>query len=275
MRRILLTVAAMIIPVAGLTLGIAGTAGAGTGKITCTAINGTASGTITISGCTGGNTGGSSQPLSAASLATGGTVTWVSGSTTTSGVPTLTATAATHCPGYVNHAATNPTADAFTAAVNGDTGDGMLIPGSETGAVCIGTTGTITDLKALKISWTSSSITCTTISGSATLTVSGCTGGNTGGSSTPLSAATLATGGTIHWVSGGSTTIGAPTLTATSAKSCPGYVNHAATNPTAEKFAAVVSADTGDGLKLPGSAKGAVCVGTSGSITALKPLTAK
>ena len=277
MRRILLTVAAMLIPAAGLTLGISGTAGAATGKITCTTFTGNASSTLVISGCTGGNTGGSSQPLSAVSLATGGTVTWVSGSTTTSGVPALTTVAATHCPGYVKNAATNPSADSFTASVTGDTGDGIFIPGTETGEVCVGTDGSITALKALKISWTASTLLCTTITGNAasTLTVSGCTGGNTGGGSTPITATALAVGGTIHWLSGGSTTIGAPTLTPTSATHCPGYVKGAATEPTAEKFLATVSADTGDGLKLPGSAKGAVCIGTDNSITALKPLAAK
>jgi hypothetical protein len=90
-----------------------------------------------------------------------------------------------------------------------------------------------------------------------------------------LPATALATGGTITWVSGGSTTIGAPTLTTTSATKCPGYVKGAASNPTAESFTATVTADSGDGLKLPGEAKGAVCLGTSGAITALKTLSAK
>jgi hypothetical protein len=119
-------------------------------------------------------------------------------------------------------------------------------------------------------------IVCTTITGTATstITVSGCTGGNTGGSSKPASATTLAAGGTIDWVSGSTTTIGKPTLTATSAKKCPGYVKGGSSNPTADKFAAAVTADTGDGLKIPGKAKGAVCISSSGSITALKPLEA-
>jgi hypothetical protein len=119
-------------------------------------------------------------------------------------------------------------------------------------------------------------IICTTISGTAsgTITVSGCSGGNTGGSSVPVTSATLATGGTIHWVSGSSTTINAPTLTSTSAKKCPGYVKKGTNNPTAEKFAATVTADTGDGIKVPGAAKGAVCISSSGAITALKPLLA-
>ncbi len=58
---------------------------------------------------------------------------------------------------------------------------------------------------------------------------------------------------TIHWVSGSTTTIGAPSLTSTSAKKCP--------DPTgsADKFSATVTGDTGDGIKVPGSSKGAVC----------------
>jgi hypothetical protein len=120
-------------------------------------------------------------------------------------------------------------------------------------------------------------ITCTTITGTVTgtIVVSGCTGGNTGGSSTATATSTLATGGTIHWVSGSSTTIGSPTLTATSAKKCPGYVKNGSSNPTADKFASNVTADTGDGIKVPGKGKGAVCISSSGSITALKPLVTK
>lgn len=277
MRRILLTLAAMLLPVAGLTLGIAGTAGAATGKIICTTLTGTETGTITVSGCTGGNTGGSSHPLSAAALATGGTISWVSGSSTTVNAPALTPISAKKCPGYVKNAASEPSAESFTATVTADSGDGMLLPATTTGEVCIATDGSITALKSLETEWTGSSLLCTALSGSATgnITVSGCTGGDTGGGSQPLSAADLATGGTITWLSGGNTTISAPVLTSTSASKCPGYVKNAATNPTAEKFTATVTSDSGDGLKLPGSAKGAVCIGADGSITALKPLAAK
>ncbi len=278
MRRILLTVVAMLIPVMGVTLAVAGgTASAGTAKLTCTSLSGSASGTITVSGCTGGDTGGGSQPLSALALATGGTIDWLSGSTTTISAPTLTMIAATKCPGYVKNAATNPTAESFSANVTADSGDGMLLPATSVGEVCLGTDGSITALKSMTTEWTSSSLTCSTISGSASgdISVSGCTGGDTGGGSTALPALDLATGGTITWLSGSSTTIGAPTLASTSAKACPGYVKNAATNPTAETFTAVVTSDSGDGLKLPGSAKGAVCLGTDGSVTALKPLSAK
>jgi len=121
-------------------------------------------------------------------------------------------------------------------------------------------------------------IECTTISGTTVLTVSGCTGGVTGGKASGLSITVLAGGGTIHWASGSTTTIAAPTITPTSAKKCPGYVKGTHTNPytgkepVAEKFSAVVTADTGDGIKVPGKASGAVCVAVNGNITALKPL---
>ncbi len=181
------------------------------------------------------------------------------------------------CPGYSKTASSNPSGILFTAAVTGDTGDGILIPGSVTGDICVSTTANITILKAIKFSWTSSDLTCTTINGTAaSITVSGCTGGDTDGGSEAFSGLTLADGGTIDWLSGGSTTIGAPTLTTTpNDKHCPGYSKTASSNPTGESFTATVTSDTGDGLKLPGSAKGAICLSPTGAITALKPLSAK
>jgi hypothetical protein len=274
-----MTGAAMLIPVAGLTLGFAGTAGAAGGKITCTGLNGTAGGTITISGCTGGNTGGSSIPVTATTLETGGTIHWQSGSSTTIGAPTLTTISATKCPGYVKKAASEPTAESVSIPVTNDSGDGILLPGIGTGEVCIGNdaNATITLLKALKITWTKSTISCTTITGTAagSVTVSGCTGGDTGGSSVSAPATNLEIGGTTNWVSGSSTTIGVPTLTTVSATHCPGYVKKAASEPSAESFTAVVNSDTGDGVALPGVAKGEVCIGNdaNATISALKPLT--
>jgi hypothetical protein len=52
-------------------------------------------------------------------------------------------------------------------------------------------------------------------------------------------------------------------------------VKKGSSNPSADKFTASVTADTGDGIKVPGTAKGAVCISSSGSVTALKPLEAK
>jgi hypothetical protein len=151
MRRIVLALAAVAIPIAGLTVGLASPAVAGV-KILCTTMSGSASGTTTISGCSGGSTGGSSSALSSSALATGGIIHWVSGSTTTLGAPALTAKSAKKCPGYVKGASSEPSADKFTAAVTSDTGDGIKVPGTAKGAVCISTSGSISALKPLKIS---------------------------------------------------------------------------------------------------------------------------
>jgi hypothetical protein len=57
-------------------------AGAATPGIACKVMKGNISSTVTLKKCTG-NTGGASKPLPAAALATGGTVTWKNGKTTT------------------------------------------------------------------------------------------------------------------------------------------------------------------------------------------------
>ncbi len=144
MRRALLLAAALSIPVTGASLALAGgTAVAGV-KIVCTNVNGTVSGTITISGCTGGVTGGSSTATPTSTLATGGTIHWVSGSTTTFGAPTLVSKAGKKCPGYVKGASSNPSLDKFSGAVTADTGDGLKVPGKYSGTVCVSSSGTIT-----------------------------------------------------------------------------------------------------------------------------------
>jgi hypothetical protein len=157
MRKILLLAAAVAIPVSGVSLalssGVAGAAGP-KGKTVCTSVSGTASTTVTISGCTdsnGANTGGGSQPISTPSLATGGTVTWLSGHTSTFGAATLVSTSAKHCPGYVKGASSNPTADKFSGVVTADNA-GFKIPGKFKGEVCISSSGVISAPKPLKIS---------------------------------------------------------------------------------------------------------------------------
>jgi hypothetical protein len=157
MRRILLVAAALAIPASGLSLALTGGAASAAsgpkGKTVCTSVAGTASGTVTISGCTdsnGANTGGASHPISTAALATGGTVTWVSGMTSTFGAATLVSTSAKHCPGYVKGASSNPTADKFSGAVTASTA-GFKVPGKYSGEVCISTTGNITSPKPLKV----------------------------------------------------------------------------------------------------------------------------
>ncbi len=144
MRRVFLLAAALAIPISGASfVALAGPAGAASAKITCTNISGSASSTVTVSGCTGGVTGGSSQPISGSALALGGTLHWVSGSSTTISAPMLTSTSAKKCPGYVKNGTSNPTADKIAANVTADTGDGLKVPGKVTGAVCISSGGTI------------------------------------------------------------------------------------------------------------------------------------
>jgi hypothetical protein len=150
--------AALAIPVSGAAvIGLTGPASAGTPKppkvtIVCTTLSGNVAGDITVSGCTGGNTGGGSTPLTASALATGGTITWLSGATTTIAAPALTSTSAKHCPGYSKTATVNPTAEKFSAAVTGGTGTDMPVNGSSKGEVCLGTDGSISAPKVMKTS---------------------------------------------------------------------------------------------------------------------------
>ena len=156
MRKALVLAAALSMPLAGASVLLANPAGASAqakfSKITCTTLTGTATGTTVVSGCTGGNTGGSSQPVNSSTLATGGTITWVSGSATTISAPVLKSTSAKKCPGYVKGGSANPSAEKFTATVTTDTGDGLKIPGKASGAVCLASDGTITALGKLAVS---------------------------------------------------------------------------------------------------------------------------
>ena len=157
-RKLTLLAAAVAIPASALSLALAGgTASAASGpkgKTVCTSITGSASGDVTIIGCAdvnGATTGGGSQPLPATALATGGTVTWLSGDTTTFAAPALAATSAKKCPGYVKGGGSNPSADKFAGAVTASTA-GFKVPGKYKGAVCISSSGAITALKPLKVS---------------------------------------------------------------------------------------------------------------------------
>jgi hypothetical protein len=152
MRRVLMLVAAAAIPVSGAFVALSGSQawakGGPNGKVTCTSLSGSATGDVTASGCTDtgtANTGSSSEPIPASEFANGGTVTWVSGKTTTFAKPTLTSTSAKKCP------TAGSSADKFSGAVTADT-SGLKVPGKYKGAVCIAPSGAITALKPLKAS---------------------------------------------------------------------------------------------------------------------------
>jgi hypothetical protein len=75
MRKIMLAVAALAIPMSASTLGIVGTAGAAGAAtpVTCAKVTGTLTGTVTFRGCSTKFGKGSAQGTA---LATGGTITW-------------------------------------------------------------------------------------------------------------------------------------------------------------------------------------------------------
>ncbi len=154
-RRMLGAALALTLTVSGAALvsGVQAWAATGPhGKVVCTTITGNVSSTITVSGCSGtANTGTSTQPIPVASLAAGGTITWVNGKTTTISAATIVAKNAKKCPGYVKGApdSSNPSADKVSGTVNADT-TGLKVPGKYKGAVCISPSGDITALKPLK-----------------------------------------------------------------------------------------------------------------------------
>src|ERR1700722_12187540 len=80
--RIGLAVAATSMSMVGVIGATASPAWASFTGIKCSGLSGNISSTVTLSGCNG-NTGGGSMPLPAASLASGGTITWLNSDTTT------------------------------------------------------------------------------------------------------------------------------------------------------------------------------------------------
>jgi hypothetical protein len=164
MRRVLMLAATLAIPVSGVALAVTGTqawaaAKGPNGKVACTTITGNDTSTITVSGCTdsgSADTGTGTEPIEAADLATGGTITWLSGKTTTINAPNLVSTSAKKCPGYVKstkkdpYSGSEPSADKVSGTVASDT-SGLKLPGSFKGAVCISQSGAVTALKPFKV----------------------------------------------------------------------------------------------------------------------------
>ncbi len=165
MRKTFMLVAALAVPISVLSVTLnSGPASAKSsgpkGKIACTTMTGSvASGTITISGCSGTavpGTGGSSKPLSIAVLESGGPVTWVNNQVTNFSAPTLASGNAKHCPGYVKstkkapYSGSEPSLEKFSGSVTSDN-TGLKVPGKYKGEVCISQSGNFSAGKALKI----------------------------------------------------------------------------------------------------------------------------
>ncbi len=89
--------------------------------------------------------------------------------------------------------------------------------------------------------------TCTSITGTAstTVTLGGCTSTGTpgtGGSSMTIPTATLVAGGPVTWSNGDVTTFGPPSLSVSVGKHCPGYIKgtkkapYTGAEPSLDKF---------------------------------------
>ena len=141
MRRVLLAVAALAVPVSVITVS-SSAAWAKTKpetSIVCKTLTGNVETTVVASQCTG-DTGGSSEAVDATDLATGGTITWSNGKTTTIGTPTIASVHNKKCSG---------TAESFSAPVTADT-TGLKTLGMTTGEVCVSSSDAISALKPLK-----------------------------------------------------------------------------------------------------------------------------
>jgi len=104
-------------------------------SIKCSGLSGNISSTVTLSGCNH-NSGGGSQPLNAAALATGGTITWLNGKTTKIGAPALST--GTLCP------AGTATDEVAKSTVTADTTHSVTVGSKTKVEVCIDSSGNIT-----------------------------------------------------------------------------------------------------------------------------------
>ena len=136
MRRLMLAVAALAVPISATAVGFGGSAGAAS-PVSCTKVTGTTTGSLTFKGC--GTLGKGSAP--AASLASGGTITWKgkkSGSTTFS----VTVTS----PGQGGCSAGSTEYDA-TGTVTADTSGKVGVGSAVSGRACGSGSGAITLVK--------------------------------------------------------------------------------------------------------------------------------
>ena len=131
MRRALLAVAALSIPLAATTAGLvslAGPAGA-SAPVSCTKVTGAASGDLTFKGC-GGGLGKGTGP--AAALAATGTITWKGKH---AGTTTITITSVTNP--SVSRCATGSTEFDAAGSVTADTSGKVAVGSPVAGDACV------------------------------------------------------------------------------------------------------------------------------------------
>jgi hypothetical protein len=137
MRKTLLIIAALVVPVSVATVALGAPASAKGVTIVCTKLDGSK-----LSGCTGGDTGGSG-------LINAQTINWASGSITTVGRPVLEISKklTKECVALYGSGSTEATE---SGAVITDAGDGIKIPGAFHVTVCIDPSGIAHGLKPSK-----------------------------------------------------------------------------------------------------------------------------
>jgi len=136
MRRFMLVACALAVPVSLATVGLAGSASAGP-PVSCTKVTGTVTGNITLKGCSAGLGKGSAP---AASLASGGTITWKSHKGTTTFSATVTS------PGQGACSAGSTEYDA-TGTVTADTSGKVTVGGAVSGRGCVSGSGKVSLVK--------------------------------------------------------------------------------------------------------------------------------
>ncbi len=136
---------ALALPIGGAVILDASPASATFVGIKCTTLTGSASGNVTITGCSG-NTGGASTTMPTSTLLAGGTVTWVNTDTTVIGSPTVTSVT-----GSAKTCTASQTEIKATGAVTADTTGSAPVPGTYKIFVCVNSKGKISDAPGKKV----------------------------------------------------------------------------------------------------------------------------
>jgi hypothetical protein len=135
----LVAVGALVGSAALATVSFVGSASATVTGIKCGKLTGTITGNVTLSKYSG-NTGGASQPMPATSLASGGTIKWVNGKTTTI---TLSASNNETDPGETQQCAAGSSEYEAKGKVTADTTGSAVVGGKVKAEACLDAAGNI------------------------------------------------------------------------------------------------------------------------------------
>ena len=143
MRKIMMVVAALAIPMSAATVGIIGIAGpaGASSPVTCTKVSGSLTGTVHFKGC--------STPFGKASavgtsLATGGTISWAGKHP---GSVSLAGSVSSAGQGICSSGSTEYDASDVVTAVSGSAGSVVKVGDHGSGAFCVSKTGRLSLVK--------------------------------------------------------------------------------------------------------------------------------